>query len=108
MGSQEAARRGVYATTASRALLQAPVFIIPPLLLSYVPFFKKIVNRQPTMAIPLMTYMVILAFGLGLPAAVAIFPHICEIRVEEVEMSFRELRNDGVPYKRFYFNKGLW
>lgn len=105
--SQEAARRGVYATTASRALLQAPVFIIPPLLLSYVPFFKKIMNRQPTMAIPLMTYMVIVAFGLGLPAAVAIFPHICEIGVEEVEMSFRELRNDGVPYKRFYFNKGL-
>jgi len=105
--SQVAARKGVYATTASRALLQAPVFIFPSLLLSCVPAFKKIMNRQPTMTVPLMTYMVMVAFGLGLPAAVSIFPHICEIGAEEVEMSFRELRNDGVPYKNFYFNKGL-
>lgn len=107
--SQEAARRGVHATTVSRALMQVPVFIGPPLLLSTVPVLQRLVKRLPMLVLPLTTYMVIVAFGVGLPAAVAIFPEISEIEAEEVEEKFRDLRQseNGLPYAKFYYNKGL-
>jgi len=104
--SQVAAARGVNSTTASRAILQAPVFFLPPLLLSSV--FKGVLASNPTMAVPLATYLVLIAFGLGLPATVAIFPQISSIDVADVEEQFQGLTDkDGQPYNVLYYNKGL-
>lgn len=109
--SQTAAAQGVYSTTASRAALQAPVYFLPPLLMSSIPFLKNMIARNPATSLPITTYLLLVSFGLGLPATVAIFPQISEISVDEVEEKFqRHLKsskgNHDVPTK-LYYNKGL-
>lgn len=107
-GSLEAAKRGVNSTTASRAILQAPVYFLPPMLMA-AGVFKKFVTKNPQMAMPLTTFLVLTSFGLGLPATVAIFPQISEISANEVDTKFQHLRDPATnkPYETFYYNKGL-
>jgi len=105
--SLEAARRGVNATTASRALLQAPVYFLPPLLMSTA-IAKQWVMRHPAMVVPMTTYLLLTSFGIGLPATVAIFPVMSQVNAKDVEEGFRNLRDsEGKPYETFYYNKGL-
>lgn len=106
--SKIAARIGVNSTTASRALLQAPVYFLPPVLMGSLPLLKKFISRNPMMSVPLTTYLVLVSFGLGLPATVAIFPQMAEIDVTDVEEKYQGLRGkDGLPYQKYYYNKGL-
>lgn len=73
-----------------------------------VPFFKNMVIKNPAVSVPLTTYLVLVAFGLGLPSTVAIFPQISEIAVKDCEEDFQGLRGkNGLPYEKFYYNKGL-
>jgi len=106
--SQVAATRGVNSTTLSRAILQAPVYFFPPVLVSMGPL-KTITTKHPRLAVPVTTGMVLVSFGTGLPATVAIFPQIAEINASEVEDKFKHLRNskNNEPYEVFYYNKGL-
>eukprot|EP00797_Seminavis_robusta_P000143 Sro100_g051310.1 Probable mitochondrial transport protein FSF1 (191) ;mRNA; r:72758-73330 len=106
--SQEAATRGVHSTTLSRALLQAPVYFLPPLLVSSGPL-KQVVTKNPALTVPVTTFLLLASFGVGLPATVAIFPQIAEIPSEQVEDKFKHLRNPKTqqPYQAFYYNKGL-
>lgn len=106
--SLEAARRGVNSTTASRALLQAPVYLLPPILLSG-GYLKRFIAMNPATAVPITTFLLLVSFGVGLPATVAIFPQISEISVKDVEPKFQHLRDPqtGKPYETFYYNKGL-
>jgi hypothetical protein len=106
--SNEAASRGVYSTTASRALLQAPVFFLPPALVSLGPV-KQYISRNPSMAVPISTYMILVCFGLGLPATTAIFPQIAQVNAADVEDRFQHLRDPKTneTYQVFYYNKGL-
>lgn len=106
--SQEAATRGVNSTTMSRALLQAPVYFLPPLLLGLGPFAKFLAKR-PTARVPMTTFLLLTSFGLGLPATVAIFPQITTIDADQVEPAFQNLQNPNTqtPYTVYYYNKGL-
>jgi sideroflexin-5 len=106
--SLEAARRGVYSTTASRALLQAPVYLLPPMLLS-TGILKRYLSRYPAAAVPLTTYLLLVSFGVGLPATVAIFPQVSKIKREDAETKFQDLCDPqtGKHYPVFYYNKGL-
>lgn len=105
--SQVAARAGVHSTTLSRALLQAPVYFLPPFLLGLGPF-KTLLQKNPRMSVPLTTFLLLNCFGVGLPATVALFPQISSIPASSVENQFRSLRDkDGKPYEVFYYNKGL-
>lgn len=107
--SHVAAAAGVYSTTASRALLQAPVYFLPPVLVTTVPLFRRLLVKSPSLCVPLTTYLLLVSFGVGLPATVAVFPQISEIAADKVEERFQHLRDPetGKPYERFYFNKGL-
>jgi len=99
--SSIAAREGVHSTTMSRALLQAPVYLVPPVLLA-------LLRIPPHLATPMTTYLLLCSFGLGLPATIAAFPQQASIDASKVEERFRDLRDDqGVPYTKFYYNKGL-
>lgn len=105
--SQIAAKGGVYSTTASRAMLQAPVFFVPPFLLT-LPYFKSLLLKNPTLSVPLSTFLLLVSFGVGLPATVAIFPQIVQINVEELEEKYRNLQDkDGSHISKLYYNKGL-
>ncbi|KAL3771879.1 hypothetical protein ACHAWO_008665 [Cyclotella atomus] len=107
--SKIAAERGVNLTTMSRAVLQAPVFFLPPLLMSSVPLFANAVAKNPMLRVPMSTYLLLVCFGIGLPASVAIFPQMGEIRVEEAEEKYRNLRHEstGKGYEVLFYNKGL-
>jgi hypothetical protein len=103
-----AARRGVYSTTASRALLQIPAYLIPPALLTVGPI-KRYLVKNPGMALPVTTYILFCCCGIGLPACIAVFPSFAEIRAEHVEDKFQHLVNaeTGKGYATFRYNKGL-
>ena len=108
--SKIAAERGVNSTTFSRALLQAPVYFLPPFLMGAVPPLKNAILRNPIMRVPMTTYLLLVCFGIGLPASVAIFPQMGQIKVEEAEEPYHNLKdekNGGKPYKYLYYNKGL-
>mmetsp|Transcript_3254 Transcript_3254/g.3601 ORF Transcript_3254/g.3601 Transcript_3254/m.3601 type:complete len:139 (-) Transcript_3254:710-1126(-) len=106
--SQVAATRGVNSTTLSRALLQAPVYLVPPLLLAAGPL-KSLVTKHPQLTVPLTTYCLLVSFGIGLPATVAVFPQIAEIDPKDVEEKFQHLRTEktGQAHTVFYYDKGL-
>lgn len=106
--SQVAAARGVYSTTASRAILQAPVYFLPPVLLAMGPL-KSYVTKVPAATVPLTTFLLLTSFGIGLPSTVAIFPQISEIDAKDVEPKFQGLTNSqtGAPHTVFHYNKGL-
>jgi hypothetical protein len=62
------------------------------------------------MRVPMTTYLLCVCFGIGLPASVAIFPQMGEIKVEEAEEKYHKLlddQNGGKPYDVLYYNKGL-
>lgn len=106
--SVEAARRGVNSTTLSRAILQAPVYFLPPVLLGLGPL-QRMVSSNPRTRVPLTTFLLLTSFGIGLPATVAIFPQIVEIKPDEVEAKFQHLQDPKTqkPYTVYYYNKGL-
>ncbi|VEU41127.1 unnamed protein product [Pseudo-nitzschia multistriata] len=107
--SQIAARRGVESTTASRALLQAPVYFFPSLLMGSLPPLKRFLEQHPRTRVPVTTFLVLVSFGLGLPATIAIFPQVAEIKSSDVEEKYRHLIDPKTqkPYEVFYYNKGL-
>ena len=102
-----AAKHGVYSTTLSRALLQAPVYFLPPLLLGGP--LQNFVKGNPALRVPVTTFLILISFGIGLPATVAIFPQIVSIAPEDVEAKYQHLRDPKTkePYTVYYYNKGL-
>lgn len=106
--SSEAASRGVTSTTMSRAILQAPVYLVPPLALAamrgLVP--ARILDRH---MVPLTTYLLLTTFGVGLPAAIALFPQVATIPASDVEPRFQNLIDPATrrPYEVYRYNKGL-
>jgi len=107
--SRVAGRRGVESTTLSRAILQAPVYFLPSVLMGVVPPLRRLVEHHPRTRIPLTTFLVLVSFGLGLPATIAIFPQISELKASEAEQKYRELIDPETnqPYEVFRYNKGL-
>jgi len=107
--SSIAARKGVESTTASRAILQAPVYFVPSLLMGVLPPLKKLVASHPAARVPITTFLVLTSFGLGLPATIAIFPQVSQIKAEDAEPKYQHLINPATnkPYEVFYYNKGL-
>jgi hypothetical protein len=97
-----AAKRGVYSTTASRAILQMPTYFIPPLILDTVAPLKHYLAENPLMTVPVTTFLLLVSFGIGLPCAVGLFPQVSTIGAEDAEEKFRRLGFD-----KFYYNKGL-
>ncbi len=106
--STEAARWGVVETTASRAVLQFPVYFLPPLLVQTLPPLRSLLRRSPHLTVPITTYLLLVSFGFGLPSAIALFPQIRSIEVDDLEEGLRlELRSEDFPYTRLYYNRGL-
>ena len=97
-----AARRGVYSTTASRAVLQMPTYFIPPLILDTVTPLKQFLVDNPAMVVPVTTFLLLVSFGIGLPAAVGLFPQVSSINTKDVEEKFQ-----GLGYEVLFYNKGL-
>jgi hypothetical protein len=66
--------------------------------------------RNPMIRVPMTTYLLCVCFGIGLPASIAIFPQMGEIKVKDAEEKYhnlRDIQNGGKPYDVLYYNKGL-
>jgi len=100
--SQIAAKRGVYATTASRAIMQVPTYFVPPLLLQSITPLCEYVKSNPSSEVPITTFLLLLSFGIGLPMIIGLLPQMSKITVEDAEESYQNL-----GYKEFYYDKGL-
>jgi sideroflexin-5 len=104
--SSAAAKKGVLETVASRAILQVPVYFVPPLLTATA--FSSLLIANPALSVPLTTYLLLVSFGFGLPFAIAVFPQFGDISSEEVEEKFRGVKDSsGKTVERFKYNKGL-
>jgi hypothetical protein len=58
--------------------------------------------------VPMTTYLVLVSFGVGLPATTAIFPQIKSIPAADVEPKYQHLSDSNdKPYEVYYYNKGL-
>jgi hypothetical protein len=104
-----AAKKGVYSTTASRAILQMPTYFIPPLLLGTVQPLNQFLEAHPLSVLPVTTYMLLVSFGIGLPAVIGMIPQMSKVDAADVEAKYHDLIDPQTnePFTEFYFNKGL-
>lgn len=97
--SRLAAKAAIESTVLSRILLQIPVFVFPPIVAALPPVARYL-RKYPKLSTPVMTGLMFVGFGFGLPASIAAFPVEGTIRESEVESEFRG-RGD------LTYNKGL-
>lgn len=104
--SQFAAKKALTEMAISRVILPVPVFLLAPLGMSLVePIVKR--NRR-LLSVPFNAAFVMLGFGLGLPATMALFPQTGMIEASKLEPRFQNLRDpQGNPVTTFRYNKGL-
>lgn len=104
--SQLAAKKALSEMIISRMVLPLPVFLFPPLALAVVdPIVRQ--NRR-LLTMPFNVTFVMLGFGFGLPATIALFPQNGTIYAEDLEERFHHLRDQqGNAVTVFRYNKGL-
>jgi len=73
--------------------------------MSALPPIKNALAKNPRLSVPITTFLLLISFGAGLPATVAMFPQISEIGIDDVEPEFKA----GVPAGtlKLYYDKGL-
>lgn len=103
--SHVAARKAVMETVYSRILLQIPTFFFPPMFMM-IPPVAALAARSSVASVTLNTFVTLVGFGLGLPAAVAVFPQIGTLDVSELEPPLQAAAQ-AKGLTRVYYNKGL-
>ena len=103
--SNIAAKKAVMETVYSRILLQVPTFFIPPLCMM-IPSIAALAAANPVFNMAASTFVLLVGFGLGLPAAVAVFPQTGSLGVNELEPELRQAAQ-SMGLQRVYFNNGL-
>jgi len=104
--SKTAARKAVMETVYSRVLLQLPTFFLPPVFMMLPPVAKA-AAASPVISITANTFVTLVGFGLGLPAAVAVFPQTGELGVDEIDDANVKAAALARGLKTVYYNKGL-
>ena len=103
--SQIAAKKALTEMAVSRMIFPLPIFLLAPLGMSLV---EPILRKNRSLSIPFQTAFVMLSFGLGLPATIALFPQIGTVEASELEEKFQNLRDSqGKSVTVFRYNKGL-
>ena len=102
--SSQAAKKAVQETVLSRVILQFPVFLAPAVIMALPPV-AKFCSAMPVAGVGLYSFVSIVCFGFGLPAAIAVFPQRGAIQVDDLEEDFGFLKERG--HEVVYYNKGL-
>ncbi|XP_064630537.1 sideroflexin-5-like isoform X2 [Lineus longissimus] len=100
--SKVAAKKALKETAVTRAVLPAPILLIPPgamALLEKTSFLK----RKPRFHLPINATVTTLSFALALPVAIALFPQISQIHRDDLEPELQEATEDAT----LFYNKGL-
>ncbi|CAO0803630.1 unnamed protein product [Mucor circinelloides] len=105
--SKEAGFSAVSQVAISRILTNAPVLILPPVILGRLQK-TDFIKQRPKLIVPLNFGLIALSLMTALPAAIAVFPQIGELQTANMEKEFQDLKDvDGKPITKLYFNKGL-
>ncbi|KAI8969829.1 Tricarboxylate/iron carrier [Pilobolus umbonatus] len=105
--SKKAGMSAVSQVAISRVLTNAPVLIIPPLLLAQLQKTQW-VKSNPKLITPLNFGLIGLSLMTALPAAIAVFPQTGELDTAKMEKEFQGLKDqNGQIIHKLYFNKGL-
>ncbi|XP_070541583.1 sideroflexin-5-like [Ptychodera flava] len=100
--SKIAAKRALKETALTRAILPAPILIIPPIVMSIVEK-TNFMRRRPGLSLPVQGVVVTLSFAFALPLAISLFPQFSKVELtaleEEIQLATSETH--------LYYNKGL-
>ncbi|KAH8555978.1 Tricarboxylate/iron carrier [Umbelopsis sp. PMI_123] len=91
----------------SRVLTNAPVLVIPPLLMGRLQK-TEFLKARPGLTAPINLGLIGLSLMTALPAAIAVFPQRGSLKAENMEEEFRNIRDkDGKKLNTLFYNKGL-
>jgi tricarboxylate carrier len=102
--SQEAAKAALFQGAVTRAVIPAPVLILPPIMMRAVDKFVHAPRLRPAIELSIIVSCVAAA----LPCAIALFPQEAALPVSRVEKQFQGLKtskNESVD--QVFFNKGV-
>ncbi|RUS24502.1 LOW QUALITY PROTEIN: Tricarboxylate/iron carrier [Jimgerdemannia flammicorona] len=105
--SKVAGKAAVTQVAISRILTNAPVMVIPPLLLAQ---FQKtrLLARYPQLTLPINFGLIGISIMTALPMAIAVFPQRGALETRMMEERFRSMVDaHGRPVEALYYNKGL-
>lgn len=100
--SKIAARHAIMETAFTRVVLPMPIFVLPPIIMSYLERLRFL-QRNRRLMLPIHSFVCLLTFSLSLPVAISLFPQMSEIEVSRLEPEIAVATN----CKSVTYNKGL-
>ncbi|XP_061895974.1 sideroflexin-5b isoform X2 [Entelurus aequoreus] len=100
--SKIAARHAIAETAFTRVVLPMPIFVLPPIIMSYLQGLHFL-QRQRRLMLPVHSLVCLLTFGLSLPVAISLFPQMSQIEVSRLEPEIAM----ATDCKVVTYNKGL-
>ncbi|KAJ4946425.1 hypothetical protein JOQ06_024092 [Pogonophryne albipinna] len=100
--SKIAARHAITETAFTRVVLPMPIFILPPIIMSYLERLRFL-QRNRRLLLPVHSLVCLLTFSLSLPLAISLFPQMSQIEVSCLEPEIAM----ATDCKMVTYNKGL-
>lgn len=100
--SQSAAKKALFEMAISRAVIAAPILLIPPTIMTQLEKMRWL-KSNPRLHLPVNALLATLSFGFGLPLGIAVFPQISKINRHSLEPAIQQATTDEI----LYYNKGL-
>ncbi|XP_070541584.1 sideroflexin-5-like [Ptychodera flava] len=100
--SKIAAKRALTETAMTRAVLPAPILIIPPIVMAFLER-TQFLKKRPKLHLPIQATVCTLAFAFALPMAISLFPQFSAVDVSILEPEIQAATSS----KQVVYNKGL-
>ncbi|GAA6223081.1 sideroflexin-5-like [Lates japonicus] len=100
--SKIAARHAIMETAFTRVVLPMPIFVLPPIIMSYLERLRFLQNNR-RLLLPIHSLVCLVTFGLSLPVAISLFPQMSQIEVSRLEPEIAM----ATDCKVVTYNKGL-
>ncbi|XP_068182125.1 sideroflexin-5b isoform X2 [Antennarius striatus] len=76
--SKIAARHAIMETAFTRVVLPMPIFVLPPIIMSYLERLRFLQSNRRLM-LPIHSFVCLVTFGLSLPVAISLFPQMSQV-----------------------------
>ncbi|XP_076005363.1 sideroflexin-5b [Genypterus blacodes] len=100
--SRIAARHAIMETAFTRVILPMPIFVLPPIIMSYLERLRFLQSNRRLM-LPIHSFVCLVTFGLSLPLAISLFPQMSQLEVSRLEPEIAM----ATDCKVVTYNKGL-
>ncbi|XP_077992316.1 sideroflexin-5-like isoform X2 [Glandiceps talaboti] len=100
--SKIAAKSALLETAMTRAVLPAPILIIPPIIMAVLDK-TAFMKARPKLNLPVQATVCTLAFGFALPMAISLFPQFKKVQLSTLEPELQA----GTTVTEVCYNKGL-